>query len=140
MHAECYGPASVYQPASPARYSGRIDVPGFPDSPFPSRPFFSCEKDEFAVIDSSSMASMLHGSAPEAWIRFMVGLDNVVESPPLKVLEHDGKKVRLKCRDAIVEIDFEDEAARKTSGTGGAFAYMGALDQANDGCGWIPVA
>ena len=86
------------------------------------------------------MASMLQGGTPEVWIRFMVGSDNVVESPPLKVLEHDGKKVRLECRDAIVEIDFEDEAARKTSGAGGAFAYMGSLDQANDGCGWILVA
>ena len=86
------------------------------------------------------MASMLHGRTPEAWIRFMVGLDNVVESPPLRVLQHDGKKVRLECRDAIVEIDFEDEAARKMSGAGSAFAYMGGLDQANDGCGWILVA
>ena len=115
-------------------------MPGYPDSPFPSRPFFSCEEEEVAVIDSSSMASMLQGGAPDAWIRFRVGSENVVESPPLRVLQHDGERVRLECRDAVVEIDFEDEAARKTSPNGAAFAYLGGLDQANEGRGWIPVA
>ena len=115
-------------------------MPGFPDEPFPTRPFFSCSEDEFAVADQAAMAASLRGARVEPWMIFRVGEGNIFDSPPVKVLEHSRGLVRVECSDAEVTIDFDDESARKATAQGDRFVYMGGLDQANDGLGWLPVA
>ena len=112
---------------------------GFPDEPFPERPFFSCSGDEFAVVDQTTMAASLRGGRVEPWMTFRVGEGNVFDSPPLRVLDSDRGRVRVQCRDAEVLIDFNDESARKVTGSGEQFVYMAGLDEANDGRGWLPV-
>lgn len=115
-------------------------MPGFPDDPFPARPFFSCSEDEFTVVDQADMAASLRGGRAGPWMTLRVGEGNVVDSPPERVVSHASGHVRLACRDAEVVIDFQDESARKTTAAGEEFVYMGGLDEANDGRGWLPVA
>ena len=112
---------------------------GFPHEPFPQRPFMSCGRDEFAIMDQSRMGSLLTGEAAEPWIRLVVGPGNVVETPPVDVVDHSGLTVRLRCEDAVVVLDFADEAARKRLPDGSEFVYMGGLDEGNDGRGWLPI-
>jgi len=114
-------------------------VPGFPDKPFPERPFFSCSGDEFAVVDQAAMAASLRSGRVEPWMTFRVGEGNLFESPPVKVLDNSHGRVRVKCRDAEVVIDFVEESARKTTASGERFVYMAGLDEASDGRGWLPV-
>ena len=113
---------------------------GFPDDPFPARPFFSCTDDEFAVVDQVTMAASLRGGRVEPWTTFRVGEGNVFESRPVRVLDSSAGRVRVECRDAEVLIDFEDGSARKTTRAGEQFIYMAGLDEADDGRGWLPVA
>ena len=112
---------------------------GFPEEPFPERPFFSCSDDEFAVVDQATMAASLRGARVEPWIAFRVAGGNVFESPPVRVLDNGRGRVRVMCRDAEVLIDFIDESARKTTADGQQFVYMAGLDEANDGRGWLPL-
>ncbi len=111
---------------------------GFPEKPFPARPFFSCNEHEFLIVDQSDMGALLTNGVVEPWLRFAVGPDNALDSPPLKVLEHTGSSVRLRCRDAVVELDLDDEIVRKTLPDGSTFAYLGGLREANEARGWIP--
>ena len=113
-------------------------MPGYPDVTLPTRPFFSCEQDEFLIVDRSDMKTLLTTTPLEPWLRLVVGASNVVESPPLKVVHHSQLKVLLQCRDALVELDFHDELARKTLPDGSQLLYMGGLSEANEGRGWIP--
>ena len=112
---------------------------GFPDEPFPERPFFSITDDEFAVVDQATMAASLRGGRVEPWITFRVGAGNVFESRPVRVVDSSAGRVSVECQDAEVLIDFADESARKTTPAGDQFVYMAGLDEANDGRGWLPV-
>ena len=113
---------------------------GFLDEPFPGRPFFSCSASEFAIVDQATMGASLRAGRVEPWATFRVGEGNVFDSPPVRVLEHRGSRVRVQCRDGEVVLDFDSESARKTISSGEQFVYMAGLDEANDGRGWLPVA
>ena len=115
-------------------------MPGFPEEPFPERPFFSCSEGEFTVVDQATMAASLRGGRVEPWMTFSVAEGNVFESPPVKVLDNSRGRVRVECRDGEVLIDFDEESARKTTARGQQFVYMAGLDEANDGRGWLPLA
>ena len=112
---------------------------GFPDEPFPERPFFSCSEHEFAVVDQATMAASLRDGRVEPWMAFRVAEGNVFESPPVSVLDNNHGRVRVRCRDAEVLVDFIEESARKTTAAGEQLIYMAGLDEANDGRGWLPV-
>ena len=103
-------------------------MPGFPEEPFPERPFFSCSDSEFTVVDQATMAASLRGGRVEPWMAFTVAEGNVVESPPVRVLDSSHGRVRIECRDGQVSIDFYDESARKTAADGEQFVYMAGLD------------
>ncbi len=111
---------------------------GYPDAPFPQRPFFSCGTDEFLVIDRSDMGALLRGGEVTPWMRLEVGPGNVLEATPRSVVEHSGTSVVVDCEDGVLELDFYDETARKTTANGDRVVYLGGLDEANDGKGWIP--
>lgn len=112
-------------------------MPGYPDAPFPARVFFSCTPEELLVIDQQAMAVLLKGGEADPWLRLRVGPGNALDSAPVKVLEHSAAMVRVECSGGVVEIDFDDETVHKTDSEGLSFAYLGALDQANEGLGWI---
>ena len=114
-------------------------MPGFPDEPFPERPFFSCSDGEFTVVDQATMAASLRGGRVEPWMSFTVAEGNVFGSPPVRVPDNSRGRVRVECRDGEVLIDFNDESARKTTADGEQFVYMAGLDEANDGRGWLPL-
>ncbi|MCH8102216.1 MAG: hypothetical protein IIB28_03555 [Chloroflexi bacterium] len=108
------------------------------ESPFPEKPFFSCSPSELQVIDQAKMGEMLRGGSVVPWMRFLVGEGNILESEPVKATSADGRTVQVVCGDATVEIDFFDETARRTGSDGVLMMYMGGLDEANAGRGWIP--
>ena len=108
------------------------------ESPFPEKPFFSCSPSELQVIDQAKMGEMLRGGSVVPWMRFLVGEGNILESEPVKATRAGGRTVQVVCGDATVEIDFFDETARRTGSDGVLMMYMGGLDEANAGRGWIP--
>ena len=108
------------------------------ESPLPEKPFFSCSPSELQVIDQAKMGEMLRGGSVVPWMRFLVGKGNILESEPVKATCADGSTVQIVCRDGTVKIDFFDETARRTGSDGVPMMYMGGLDEANAGRGWIP--
>ena len=114
-------------------------MPGFPDAPFPMRPFYSCDTDGLAVIDQDDMSKMLLGGEVEAWFRLEAGPGNVIDDAPLKVESSDGARVTVRCGTGMIEIDFEEETIRKTDADGRSYVYMGPLGEANEGNGWMPL-
>ena len=114
-------------------------MPGYPDSPFPARPFYSCDADGLAVIDQADMSQLLRGGNVEAWMRLETGPGNVIDGTPLKVEEQAGARVTVRCGTGTIEIDFEEETVKKTDENGREYVYMGPLDQANEGNGWMPL-
>jgi len=83
------------------------------------------------------MAVLLTGREVEPWLKLAVGEDNMVATEPLRVVEEEDQRVRIQCADGVLEIDFYDEKARKTNEAGESFVYLGGLDEANDGKGWL---
>ena len=114
-------------------------MPGFPDAPFPVRPFYSCDADGLAVIDQDDMPQLLRGGAVDAWLRLEPGPGNVIDGVPLKVETQDGARVTVQCGTGTIEIDFEEETIRKTDADGRSYVYMGPLGEANAGNGWMPL-
>lgn len=108
------------------------------ESPFPEKPFFSCSPSEMQVIDQAEMGEMLRGGSVVPWMRFLVGEGNILESEPVKATSADARTVQVVCSDATVKIDFFDETASRTGSDGVLMMYMGGLDEANAGRGWIP--
>ena len=114
-------------------------MPGFPDAPFPTRPFYSCDANGLAVIDQAEMPQLLRGVDVDPWLRLEAGPGNVIDGTPLKVEDQEGARVTVCCENGTIEIDFEEETVRKTDAEGRAFVYMGPLDEANAGNGWMPL-
>ncbi len=108
------------------------------ESPLPKKPFFSCSPSEMQIIDQADMGEMLRGGSVVPWMRFLVGEGNILESEPVKATSGDARTVEVVCSDATVMIDFFDETARRTGSDGVQMMYMGGLDDANAGRGWIP--
>ena len=109
----------------------------YSESPCPEKPFFSCSPSELQVIDQAKMGEMLRGGSVVPWMRFLVGEGNILESEPVKATGVGVRTVQVICGDATVEIDFFDETARRTGSDGVAMMYMGGLNEANAGRGWI---
>lgn len=109
------------------------------DTPFPSRPFLSCSKNELVIVDQTDMGAMLTGGNVVPWATFVVGPQNILESAPLWAVVSSNSLVMVECSDCTVEIDFAEETARRTVGVR-TFAYMSQLSEANDGRGWIEVS
>ena len=106
------------------------------DTPFPAHPFLSCSPDELVIIDQSDMGAMLTGGDLTPWAMFIVGPQKILDSAPLQADVSSNSVVLVECSDCTVEIDFEQETARRTV-DGRMFAYMLDLPEANDGGGWI---
>ena len=109
------------------------------DTPFPARPFLSCSPEELVIVDQSDMGAMLTGGDLTPWATFVVGPQNILESAPLRAVVSSNSVVTVECSDCTVEIDFEQETARRTV-DGRTFAYMSDLTAANDDGGWIAVS
>lgn len=114
-------------------------MPGFPDAPFPSRPFYSCDAGGLVVIDQAEMPQLLRGVAVDPWFRLEAGAGNVIDGAPLKVEDQEGARVTVRCENGTIEIDFDEETVKKTGADGRSYIYKGALDQANAGKGWMPL-
>ena len=109
------------------------------DTPFPARPFLSCSPEELVIVDQSDMGAMLTGGDLTPWATFVVGPQNILESAPLRAAVSSNSVVAVECSDCTVEINFEQETARRTV-SGRTFAYLSDLTEANDGRGWIAVS
>ena len=109
------------------------------DTPFPSRPFLSCSKNELVIVDQTDMGAMLTGGNVVPWATFVVGPQNILESAPLQAVVSSNSVVLVECSNCTVEIDFEQETARRTV-DGRMFAYMSDLTEANDAGGWITLS
>jgi hypothetical protein len=114
-------------------------MPGYPDAPFPARPFYSCDDHGLAVIDQADMSQLLRGGNVDAWMRLETGPRNVIDGTPLKVEDQAGARVTVRCGTGTIEIDFEEETVKKTDENGRVYVYMGPLDEANEGNGWMPL-
>ena len=103
----------------------------------PERPFFSCEKSSFLIIDSAKMRDVSALENLEPSCQFIVGLGNVFGTAPKFVVEHSKSHVRIACEEEIIVIlDFDDLAAAIETPEG-RFLYKGGLDQANDAMGFM---
>lgn len=114
-------------------------MPGYPDAPFPARPFFSCDENGLAVIDQSDMSQLLRGGDVETWMRLEAGDGNAIDGTPIKIENQQGARVTVSCDTGTIEIDFEEETVKKTDENGRNYVYMGPLDEANEGNGWMPL-
>ena len=83
------------------------------------------------------MAALLRGGTVEPWMRFQVGENNVLESRPVRIVSQRNNVIELECADATLTIDFVESLARKAEPGGETYAYMGGLEDANSGLGWI---
>ena len=103
----------------------------------PDRPFFSCEKSYFLIIDSNKMRDVKALDNLEPLFKFEVGPGNVFESSPKFEIEHTNTHVHVACEgEQTVILDFEDLAASRESQEG-RYLYKGGLDQSNDGLGFM---
>ena len=109
----------------------------FLNTPLPDRPYFSCEDSEFQVIDQADMAALLRGGTVVPWMKFQVGENNVLESRPVRIVSQLDNVIELECADATLTINFVESTARKAEPGGETYAYMGGLEDANAGLGWI---
>ena len=109
------------------------------DTPFPARPFLFCSPDELVIIDQSDMGAMLMGGDLIPWATFIVAPQNILGSAPLHAVVSSNSAISVECSDCTVEIDFEQETARRTV-DGRMFAYMSDLAEANDAGGWITLS
>jgi len=91
------------------------------------------------IVDQSDMGAMLKGGDLTPWATFVVGPQNILESAPLRASVTSNSLVSVECSDCTVEIDFDQETARRTI-DGRTFAYMADLTEANDGGGWIAIS
>lgn len=114
-------------------------MPGFPDAPFPNKPFYSCDVNGLEVIDQADMSKLLRGGEVDTWMRLETGPGNVIDGAPVKIENQQGSRVSVQCETGIIEIDFEEETMSKTDESGRAYVYMGPLDEANAGNGWMPL-
>jgi len=103
----------------------------------PTRPFFSCEEDGFAIVDGGLMQSTLALTAIAPVLKLLVGPGNVFEQRPLKLLGREGDVVSVVCEGgAVVNLDFGDMLARVVRPEG-EFLYMAGLEDGNDGRGFM---
>lgn len=114
-------------------------MPGFPNAPFPARPFYSCDATGLAVIDQADMPQLLRGGDVDTWMRLEAGPGNVIEGTTLKIENQQGARVTVSCDNGTIEIDFAEETVKKTDEAGRNYVYMGPLDEANEGNGWMPL-
>ncbi len=106
----------------------------------PDRPFFSCEKDAFVIVDQAKMGASFMTGKIEHWFRFEVAGGNVFDSRPLKVIDHTPLSAVVECEDSTVSLDVESGSARKKTHDGREWVYLSGLDAANSGAGWMPVS
>jgi hypothetical protein len=108
-----------------------------PDFVFPTQPFFSCEANTFSVLDKANIRQNLLKGDITPLIEFRVGLNNIFEQPPEKVVRHQEHFVTVQCRDGtFIWLDFESGIAQKHN-EDGVFRYMGSLEEGNVGKGFI---
>ena len=105
----------------------------------PARAFFSCEQDGFSVTDGAQMSTVAGIISIEPLLKLLVGSGNIFEQRPVRMAERAGDIVTVECEgDITVVLDFGEFAARVRRPEG-EFYYMGALDQGNDGLGFMAV-
>ena len=103
----------------------------------PEHPFFSCDVEEFAVVDTMQTRNASALGALEPVCVFRVGQGNVFQARPRHVVSYDARYVHVSCDDgATVTLDFVDLTARK-SASEGEFIYRGGLEEANQGLGFM---
>jgi hypothetical protein len=106
----------------------------------PMKPFISCEKDKFILIDASEVKTTANLATLTPILCLVVGDGNIFQSTPLKAfVAASNDEISINCEgDSIVILDFVALAARKKTPLG-EFLYSGGLDQGNEGLGWIPL-
>ena len=114
-------------------------MPGYPNTPIPSKPFYSCDASGLAVMDQADMPQLLRGGDVDTWMRLEAGEGNAIDGTPLKIEDQQGARVTVACENGMIEIDFEEETIKKTDEAGRDYVYMGPLDEANEGNGWMPL-
>jgi hypothetical protein len=103
----------------------------------PAKAFFSCEQDGFSVADGSLMSTVAGIITIEPLLKLRVGSGNIFEQRPVRMIERVGDIVTVECEsDVTVVLDFGEFAAR-VKRPDGEFYYMGALDEGNDGLGFM---
>ena len=55
------------------------------------------------------------------------------------MVSRQGDEITVECEDGVVRIDFTQGLARKVTSER-EFAYMGTLEERNDGRGYMPLA
>ena len=81
-------------------------MPGFPDAPFPNKPFYSCDANGLEVIDQADMSELLRGGEVEKWMRLETGPGNVIDGAPVKIENQQGARVSVQCETGTIEIEF----------------------------------
>ena len=109
------------------------------EAALPAKPFFSCTPEEFVIVDADAARSALRSGSMEPWMTFERGDGNVIDSVPHRVANRRENVVAVECEGGTVYIDFAEGRARKVTPQG-EFAYMGTLEERNDGRGYIPLS
>jgi hypothetical protein len=103
----------------------------------PAKAFFSCERDGFSVTDGSLMSTAAGIISIEPLLKLRVATGNIFEQRPVRMIERVGEIVTVECEgDVTVVLNFGDFAAR-VKRPDGEFYYKGALDEGNDGLGFM---
>ncbi len=110
----------------------------FENERIPSRLFFSCQKSRFLIGDKDHFSDIVRGTM-EPWLSLEVGINNIFETPPLRIIGQNGAVVAVKTADATIRLDLESESARKILPDGAESIYRGGLEDANAGLGWMAV-
>lgn len=106
----------------------------------PERPFFSCEETGLSIVDVDEMQTSLLTGGVTPRLTLRVGPGNILEHRPRSAIQQKAQLVAIQCDgDVIVYLDFDAGSARKRTSDGG-FLYCGAIDEGNDGKGYIPAA
>ena len=106
----------------------------------PKRPFFSCETTGLSIVDIDEMQTGFREGGVTPRLTLRVGPRNILEQRPIRVVQQKDQLVAIQCDgDVIVYLDFDAGTARKRTSDGG-FLYCGAIDEGNDGKGYIPAA
>jgi hypothetical protein len=105
----------------------------------PAKPFFTCDADGLSILDAAQANNLLSAYSIQPWMDFKNGQGNIIDTIPRKVTARDGQQITVECEDGMVHIDFEEGKARKVT-PAGEYVYMGALEERNDGMGYIAVS
>ena len=105
----------------------------------PTKPFFHCTPEGLSILDAADANSLLRADSVVPWMVFTKGEGNMIDSTPMKLASRNGDRITVECDGCTVHIDFDAGSARKVTAEG-EFVYMGAIEERNDGMGYIAVS